>query len=494
MNSAFLGYLITGNKPSTEGAVFCEAPFWEKIPPLNAWKRSKNIQFREIKLSAGKDALTLLHQNNPEVDFKWENIIGASTSSIPSTKFPSLNCPEKEIHILTIHFYAKRNEITGIKLQEIEREFYAFDLNTVLVWKNIILQLANNPQFVPADHTELSNIPSFRRVLLVFINPNSGTKKGIQVWEQAKCFLTKAGCTFVEVFTKAPNHARNYLLEHKASELKEIDGILSVSGDGIPHEIINGIFGRPDWELFKDLPIGALPGGSAGALMTNQLVRSGEQLNLASACYLVAKGRTIKSDLMVYEGAAERNVYGFLSFVYGMMGRLDIESERFRWIGNTRFYLYGVYEIAKLKPDRARITFSETIGQLPPLEEEIKGEEWKILEDSFAYLSLLNIPYLDMTSKGAPLADFDDGHMHFLYMKGEKISRKHLVSILTKLDTSIFVGDQPCPSTGLDFNKIKAFRFEALDGGYVVIDGEKYETNKVQGHVREKMLTVYCTK
>jgi len=494
MNSAFLGYLLTGDKPSTEGSVYFEAPFHEKIPPLNAFKRSKNIQFREIKLSAAKDALTLLHQNNPESDFKWENIIGASITNIPSTTYPSLPSTGKEIHILKIHFFGKRNESTGSKREEFDREFYVFDLDVALAWKNLILQLANNPKFIPSEYSDLTKVPPFRRVLLVFINPNSGTKKATKVWEQAKVFLMKTGCTFVEVFTKRRNDARDYILEQEPAQLKEMDGILAVSGDGVPHEIINGIFGRSDWEDFKDMPVGALPGGSAGALIMNQLVRSGEQMNLLSACYLVAKGKTIKSDLTVFEGLGENKVYSFLSFVYGLMARVDIESERFRYLGNSRFYLYGVYAIAKLKTDRARITYSETTNKLPELEEELKGEEWKQLEDSFAYFAIQNIPYLDGTSKGAPLADFDDGYNHFLHMNGENNSRKHLVSLLTKLDNNLFEGDQPAPSTGLGFKKIKAFRFEPLEEGYIVIDGERYEGKKIQAYVAEKMLTVYCTK
>jgi len=490
MNSAFLGYLVNGNKPSTEGLIYLEGTFFERIPPLTIYSCSKVPVFREISLSASKDALTLINNKNPESDFKWEGIVGATISSVPSSDFQSLKSPHKEIHVLKIHFYAAR---TGTKREEFEKEFYSIELSPVLTWQNFILQMANNPNFDPSSHKDMSQIPHFRRLLLVFINPNSGAKQAVKAWEAAKPFLKKCGMTFIEVLTQGHLYARDYLLKYDAKQLKEVDGIITVSGDGIPHEVINGIFGRPDWQEFKDLPVGALPGGSANALTMNQVTRSKEAMNLLSACYLVVKGRTIKSDLTVFEGLSDKKIFSFLSFVYGTMARIDIESERLRALGNARFYIYGVYAIAKLQTDRARITYTTGSEKLSPLDQELKGQGWKEIDDEFAYLVVQNIPYLDGASKGAPLAEFDDGYNHLLHVSGTKNSRKSLLNILLKLEDGLFEGDQPAKSTGLGFEKIKAFRFEPNSGGYFSIDGERYDAKKIQAYVLEKSLTIYAT-
>jgi len=493
MNSAFLGYLVNGNKPSTEGLIYLEGSFHERIPPLTIYSCSKIPIFREITLSASKDALTLVNEGKPESDFKWEGIVGATSTSAPASDFPTLKSPHKEVHILKIHFYAPRKEGTNAKREEFDREFYSIELNPVLAWQNFILQMANNPNFEPSKYKDMSQIPHFRRLLLVFINPNSGAKQAMKAWDNAKPFLRKCGMTFIEVFTQGFQYARDYMLKYDAKQLKEIDGIITVSGDGIPHEVINGVYARPDWQEFKDIPIGALPGGSANALTMNQVTRSKEALNLLSACYLVVKGRTIKSDLTVYEGLGDSKVYSFLSFVYGNMARIDIESERFRALGSARFYVYGVYAIAKLQTDRARITYTTGSDKLPQLDQEIKGEGWKNIDDQFAYLVIQNLAYLDGSSKGAPLAEFDDGYNDLLYVSGSKNSRKSLLNILLKLEDGLFEGDKPAPSTGLGFEKIKAFRFEPTSGGYYSIDGERYDAKKIQGYVLEKALTVYAT-
>ena len=42
---------------------------------------------------------------------------------------------------------------------------------------------------------------------------------------------------------------------------------MTVSGDGLIHEIVNGLFERVDWrESLARLPIGVIPGGTGNAL------------------------------------------------------------------------------------------------------------------------------------------------------------------------------------------------------------------------------------
>ena len=42
---------------------------------------------------------------------------------------------------------------------------------------------------------------------------------------------------------------------------------VTVSGDGLIHEVLNGLFDRVDWrDSLKRLPIGVIPGGTGNAL------------------------------------------------------------------------------------------------------------------------------------------------------------------------------------------------------------------------------------
>jgi sphingosine kinase len=49
-------------------------------------------------------------------------------------------------------------------------------------------------------------------------------------------------------------------------ELLSYRGIITVSGDGLPHEALNGLFQRNDWSEVCKIPLGVLPGGSGNGL------------------------------------------------------------------------------------------------------------------------------------------------------------------------------------------------------------------------------------
>lgn len=49
-------------------------------------------------------------------------------------------------------------------------------------------------------------------------------------------------------------------------DLKKYYGIITVSGDGLIHEVFNGLMKRHDWRDAVSTPFGCIPGGSSNAL------------------------------------------------------------------------------------------------------------------------------------------------------------------------------------------------------------------------------------
>ncbi|MED6238800.1 Sphingosine kinase 1, partial [Ataeniobius toweri] len=80
------------------------------------------------------------------------------------------------------------------------------------------------------------------------------------------------------IFTKNPrtkerqNHARELVRE---ADLSQWDALVIMSGDGLLHEVINGLLERPDWEDAICTPLGILPGGSGNALAASVHYYSG---------------------------------------------------------------------------------------------------------------------------------------------------------------------------------------------------------------------------
>ena len=90
--------------------------------------------------------------------------------------------------------------------------------------------------------------------------------------------------------TERRNHAKEIVTSLGPGEYQ---GIISVSGDGLIHEIINGIMCRPDREEFlKFVTLGIIPAGTSNGLfvsMTDQLKETGDPVHVAA--FLIAKGR-----------------------------------------------------------------------------------------------------------------------------------------------------------------------------------------------------------
>lgn len=50
----------------------------------------------------------------------------------------------------------------------------------------------------------------------------------------------------VRVVTERKNHAHDYIRDLPKDDFRKFDAIMTVSGDGIPHEVINGFMLRSD--------------------------------------------------------------------------------------------------------------------------------------------------------------------------------------------------------------------------------------------------------
>jgi sphingosine kinase len=75
-------------------------------------------------------------------------------------------------------------------------------------------------------------------------------------------------------------------------------GIITVSGDGLIHEVVNGIYRRQDYiQILSKTALGFIPGGSANGLVKAVLSYAGEEHNVENAAFIAAKGRTLRMDL-----------------------------------------------------------------------------------------------------------------------------------------------------------------------------------------------------
>ncbi len=78
--------------------------------------------------------------------------------------------------------------------------------------------------------------------------------------------------------------------------------------------------------------------------------------DIASAAFQIVKGQPFPIDLCSIQSNNHR-IFAFLSLTWGIISDIDIESERFRLLGNARFTVGAVYRILALRIYEGRISY-----------------------------------------------------------------------------------------------------------------------------------------
>ena len=139
----------------------------------------------------------------------------------------------------------------------------------------------------------------------------------------------------------------------------QYDVIITVSGDGLVHEIVNGLLNRADWSKPVEVPgqgklrfsdtvtLGAIPGGTGNGLIKSLLNRADENYGVMEAAFRIIKGNSVRMDLteITFEYEPNKKVYSFLSLAWSIVADIDINSEVFRCCGPSRFTVWAAWRI-----------------------------------------------------------------------------------------------------------------------------------------------------
>ena len=187
------------------------------------------------------------------------------------------------------------------------------------------------------------------------INPFACAGRALRVWRKSKDILEKGYIEMTVLETEYAGHAKEYSQE---MNLDSFDKIVTCSGDGLIHEIINGLLNREDKAYLKNpVPFGVLPGGTSDGLGKTILEMSGEAYGLENQILCILRGKPRKIDLceIEFRNRSDR-VYSFLLMCFGMLSDIDLESEVLRCLGDSRLWIWALWRSMKLR--RYNITFS----------------------------------------------------------------------------------------------------------------------------------------
>ncbi|ODQ80008.1 hypothetical protein BABINDRAFT_161655 [Babjeviella inositovora NRRL Y-12698] len=181
-----------------------------------------------------------------------------------------------------------------------------------------------------------------RKRFLVIINPHGGQGNAENLYnEQCKPLLQAAHVSVDVIKTTYQGHATAIVAD---LPLSQYDVIVCASGDGIPHEVVNGMRSRKDYvAAFNRWTVAQLPCGSGNAMAASCLgtVRPG------AATLALLKAQERRVDLMGVSQAGQPPKLSFLSQTYGVIACSDICTEFLRFMGAVRFDLGVLYQVVR---------------------------------------------------------------------------------------------------------------------------------------------------
>ncbi|XP_075998780.1 sphingosine kinase 1-like [Genypterus blacodes] len=196
--------------------------------------------------------------------------------------------------------------------------------------------------------------------VMVLVNPHSGRCQALQLFTgHLQGMLTEADVPYTLVITEHRNHARELV---RTADLSQWDALVTMSGDGLLFEVINGLMEREDWQEAMQTPLGILPGGSGNALAASihyysQSAPARSEELLLSCGFMLCKGLVGSLDLVSVHLPSKQRLFSFLSLAWGFVADIDIESEKYRHAGAIRFLLGTLVRLASLRVYQGRLAY-----------------------------------------------------------------------------------------------------------------------------------------
>ncbi|KAH3684099.1 hypothetical protein WICPIJ_004923 [Wickerhamomyces pijperi] len=361
-----------------------------------------------------------------------------------------------------------------------------------------------------------------RQSILALVNPHGGKGKALKVFlSKAKPIFDAAQCKVEIKETEYNKHAIDIM---QSLDVTNYDIIACASGDGIPYEVINGMFKREDRaHAFNKLSITQIPCGSGNA-MSESCHWTGDA---SAAALSTIKAASTNIDLMAVTHRGKVTV-SFLSQTIGIIADSDIDTEHLRFLGAVRFDLGVCYKVfartkypceiyikyaAKTKDELRRHYDSQVIS--PLLAEQSKlgntqstttdtttselieesnfhlkydatapvPDDWEKfdqdLADNIGIFYTGKMPYISKDVNFFPAALPNDGTMDLVIMDSRTpITRQ--APILLSLDKGAHVN-----APEIIHSKILAYRLipKGDKNRCLSIDGERYEYDEFQTEV-----------
>ncbi|KAL5032291.1 hypothetical protein RTP6_000423 [Batrachochytrium dendrobatidis] len=278
--------------------------------------------------------------------------------------------------------------------------------------------------------------------ILFILNPHGGVKKAKSCYHDTIFpFMCMAGYRDHHqlIETQAPMHATKIA---QTLDVNQYKCATTISGDGVFHEFINGLFTRTDWDAARRLPVGIIGAGSSNAMSKNLDLNFAELGTLATL-----KCHTKSIDIFSYTQNNTR-MFSHLLVMFAFLADIDIESDKYRYIGTSRFILAAIVRLFKFRNYKANVhiltaeeashykleknAVQKSVGP-PSLYTSADSQaykNWPIHINPYLQLFVATKhPYISSDFLVAPSIKSDDGQMQIVWSE-DMGAQKTLLAIL----------------------------------------------------------------
>ncbi|XP_075523171.1 sphingosine kinase 2-like isoform X3 [Primulina tabacum] len=266
------------------------------------------------------------------------------------------------------------------------------------------------------------------------------------------------------------------------------------------------------------MPIGVVPAGTGNGMAKSLLDSNGEPCAASNATLAVIRGHKRSLDVATLS-QGNTKFFSVLMLAWGLVADIDIESEKYRWMGSARLDVYAVQRIFGLRKYNGSVIFApapgyESYGEPLDLENQIivdgeaemksdkqygyhgpeldvKSLNWQKVDGPFVSIWLHNVPWGGEDAMAAPNAEFSDGYLDLIMIKD--IPKFALLKSMTELNSGSHV-----KSPFVSYLKVKAFvlqpgpRTDNPDkAGIIDVDGEVLARGKGTYKCNEETLMSY---
>ncbi|KAI4637050.1 hypothetical protein J4E93_010717 [Alternaria ventricosa] len=354
-----------------------------------------------------------------------------------------------------------------------------------------------------------------RKRIKVLVNPFGGQGGAVKTYHKFIApILAAARC---ELDVEKTQHNGHGVEIAQNMDIEAYDVVACCSGDGIPHEVWNGLGKRTDAaRALQKVAVAQLPCGSGNAMSLN--FNGTDDPSLAALA--VVKGLRTPLDLSsITQG--DRRTLSFLSQSVGIVAETDLATEHLRWMGSARFTwgflvrlfkktcypadiavkveydnktaVREAYRTECAKPPRStddRVLPAPDTG-LPELKYGTATDPlpagWQLIpHDHLGNFYAGNIAYMSPDANFFPASLPSDGCLDLVRIRGDIARHTAVKTLLAVENHSFFDMDH------VDYQKVSAYRIipKGQRDGYISIDGERVPFEGFQVEVHRGLGTV----